>query len=736
MQGVASGSWPALAGAPTIGTATAGALSASVTFTAPTYVGSGITGYTATSSPGGITGTGASSPVTVSGLTAGTAYTFTVTATTAGGQGPASAASNSVTPTAPSYIEDVFSTYLYAGDNSTQTITNGINLSANGGMVWIKSRTDTSYHGLWDTNRGAGKYIGSNTTMAQGGNTGDLLGSFNSNGFAVNTTYLSAYNTTTNASGQNYVSWTFRKQPKFFDVVTYTGTSSAQNIAHNLGSTPACIIVKKLNDVSIWPVYHSSLGGADKFLTLNTTDAADSAPSLWNNTAPTSTQFTVGTSGSTNGSGNTFVAYLFAHDAGGFGVTGSDNVISCGSFTTNGSGNVSQVSLGYEPQWVLYKTTDVADNWRLVDSMRGMPVTAPTGEPVLKPNTSAAEQADAGVVVPNATGFSINGGSPSFTYIYIAIRRGPMKVPTDATKVFAPVTYTGDGSSTRDLTFGFPVDMFLVNYRGVSAQRYLRDRLRSGTVYLSTPSTSAEAASYTVGFDSNTGINDIPPAWDNASGFTFVDYGFGRAPSFFDEVCFTYANTTNERITHNLGVAPQLIIVKSRSDISAWPVYIATSALSSGGIDKYIYLSQGNSLNTNTNTWGTSNPTSTDFGMSPSLFFSAGQTLVAYLFATCAGVSKVGSYTGTGSTQTIACGFTGGARFVLIKRTDTDGYGWSVFDTARGMVSGTDPYLFLNSTAAEVNADNVYTTTGGFQLVSAAGITNASGGTYIFLAIA
>jgi hypothetical protein len=72
----------------------------------------------------------------------------------------------------------------------------------------------------------------------------------------------------------------------------------------------------------------------------------------------------------------------------------------------------------------------------------------------------------------------------------------------------------------------------------------------------------------------------------------------------------------------------------------------------------------------------------------------------------------------------------------LIKRTDTDGYGWSVFDTARGMVSGTDPYLFLNSTAAEVNADNVYTVTGGFQLVSAAGITNASGGTYIFLSIA
>ena len=106
-----------------------------------------------------------------------------------------------------------------------------------------------------------------------------------------------------------------------------------------------------------------------------------------------------------------------------------------------------------------------------------------------------------------------------------------------------------------------------------------------------------------------------------------------------------------------------------------------------------------------------------------------------YLFATLAGISKVGSYTGTGSTQTISCGFTGGARFVLIKRTDSTG-DWYVWDTARGMVSGTDPSLLLNSTAAEVNANSIYTTTGGFQIVSTAAGINASGGSYIYLAIA
>jgi hypothetical protein len=113
----------------------------------------------------------------------------------------------------------------------------------------------------------------------------------------------------------------------------------------------------------------------------------------------------------------------------------------------------------------------------------------------------------------------------------------------------------------------------------------------------------------------------------------------------------------------------------------------------------------------------------------------SGRTYVTYLFATCPGVSKVGSYSGTGATQTIDCGFTGGARFVLIKRTDSTG-DWYVWDTARGMVSGNDQSLLLNDTAAEVNANSVYTTGVGFQIVSTAADINASGGTYIFLAVA
>jgi hypothetical protein len=110
---------------------------------------------------------------------------------------------------------------------------------------------------------------------------------------------------------------------------------------------------------------------------------------------------------------------------------------------------------------------------------------------------------------------------------------------------------------------------------------------------------------------------------------------------------------------------------------------------------------------------------------------------VAYLFATCAGVSKVGSYTGTATTQTINCGFTAGARFVLIKRID-DIADWYVWDSARGIVAGNDPYLLINSTAAEVTGtDYVDTAASGFEISSTApAAINASGGTFIFLAIA
>ena len=175
------------------------------------------------------------------------------------------------------------------------------------------------------------------------------------------------------------------------------------------------------------------------------------------------------------------------------------------------------------------------------------------------------------------------------------------------------------------------------------------------------------------------------------------------------------------------------MIVKGRSGATAWQVY--SSALAN---TEYVVLNTTAAKATGATRWNSTTPTSSVFSIGTATEVNtSAATYVAYLFATCAGVSKVGSYTGTGAAQTINCGFTAGSRFVMIKRTDSTG-DWYVWDSARGIIPSNDPYLLINSTANEVTGtDYVDTTNVGFDITSTApAAINANGGTFIFLAIA
>ena len=624
------------------------------------------------------------------------------------------------------YIEDVFSTYLYTGNGGgsatgfygTQTIANGVDLSTKGGMVWLKARSSAEAHALFDTARGVNKILRSDYTFAQS-TAVNTVTAFNTTGFNLGSD-SDGYGTNTNAV--TYASWTFRKQPKFFDVVTYTGTGSVQNIAHNLGSTPGCIIVKDTTNAgSAWAIYHTSLGNT-QYLQF-TTSAAGTSSGYWNNTSPTSTQFTVGTNGNVNQSGATFVAYLFAHDAGGFGLTGTDNVISCGSCLGSSINN-----LGFEPQWVLVKSATSAQNWYVFDNMRGLTASNPatydeTGA-YLWPNSANAEATFSnGLCSITSTGFDLDISS-SQTYIYIAIRRGPMKVPTDATKVFAPVTQAGGGFDTAS----FPVDLLVLQGRNAVSGATWTDRLRGSSKYFNSSSTAAESSTTGIfAFDNQTGVQDNY----FGSGTSVAYWNFRRAPSFFDEVCFSTDSSGLYSGNHNLGVTPELLIFKTRGSVANWQV--VSTQLS--GAQYFLRLNSTIAQYDNTNTNYTAS--STAFTIPNSGFLATSASYVGYLFATCAGVSKCTAFTGTGTLQTINCGFTSGARFVLIKRTDAAG-DWYVWDSARGISSSTDPYLLLNSTAAEVTSTNwVDTTSTGFQVTAASGNNvNINGASYIALAIA
>jgi hypothetical protein len=270
------------------------------------------------------------------------------------------------------------------------------------------------------------------------------------------------------------------------------------------------------------------------------------------------------------------------------------------------------------------------------------------------------------------------------------------------------------------------------------ANNYTFDRLRGSGKYLSTNNTNAEAGTGTT-TSFNTSMtayidNYSAPVFGETSSYgTNIYWNFKRAPSFFDEVCYTGTGVTRY-VDHNLTVAPELLIVKNRSaSPEDWSVYSATL-----GNTSRLKLNLTDAVQTGVTHWGSTTPTATQFRVgTQSSVNGSGNGLVAYLFATCAGVSKVGSYTGTATTKQIDCGFTGGARFVLIKRTNSTG-DWYVWDSARGIVSGNDPYLLLNSTAAEVtNTDYIDTYSAGFEISSTApAAINASGGTFVFLAIA
>jgi hypothetical protein len=592
----------------------------------------------------------------------------------------------------------------------------------NGGLVWCKSRTQATSHGLFDTARGVNQRLSSNGTGASANDTSSLT-SFNSNGFSLGSDPAGTCNT----NADNYVSWTFREQAKFFDVVTFTtSAAAAYTFNHNLGSTPGFVIIRATSVGGAWYCYHTSLG-VNKYLLLNTTDASGTNPS--GNWAATSTTFTVPTDFLSGGTQN-YVAYLFAHDAGGFGLTGTDNVISCGSFTTDGSG-IGTVTLGYEPQWVMVKSSsDSGTGWQILDIMRGWV----TGQSVssaddsrLDANTASAEFTSQERGNVTSTGFIYRTGSASQTCIYIAIRRGPMKIPTSGTSVFSPQLQTPPGGSyVMAANSGFPVDWLPTKRPSTVVDWFSTARLTNN--YLSPNTTSAEGA-FTYGFDLMQGVR---APWDAAA---TVSYAFRRAPGFFDVVCYT-GNGAARTINHNLAVVPELMIIKSRSSANNWPVY--HSAFSP---TETAFLNLATNADPATpNTWNSTAPTSSVFSLGAANNVNqSGQTFVAYLFATCPGVSKVGSYTGTGALQTINCGFASGARFVMIKRyDDVDPGAWYVWDSARGISSGNDPYLLMNSTAAEVtNTNFVDTTSVGFQVTAAApAAVNGSGGLFIFLAIA
>ena len=641
----------------------------------------------------------------------------------------------------PTYEDDVFSAYTYTGNGSTQTITNGIDLAGQGGMVWIKDRSVARSNKLTDTARGtANGALSSELTVVAGGVT-QYITSFDATGFS-----MQYYDGIANNSGETYISWTFRKAARFFDIQTYTGNGANRTISHNLGQVPGMIIVKRTDTTGSWMVYHNALANTEN-LVLNTTDAKATNATAWNSTTATSSVFSLGTHADVNTNDGTYVAYLFGHD------TGADGLIQCGSFTVSSGTGTTEVNLGWEPQFLLTKYNFPAYNWNIYDASRGWTATT-TGGNVnarLSPNISDAEATDKSFQ-PSATGFrmvnsEVYPGSP-VTIVYLAIRR-PNKPPTVGTQVYNAIARTGTGAAATVTGVGFAPDVCWAANRNSASESGRWDRLRGamkGIRFNTDPEYSATAGGLTsFGMDGCTYGNASEQLNSNTNGYTYINWFFKRAPGVFDVVCYTGTGSAHTE-SHNLGVAPELIIFKRRSEAGSWWAMNAPA----GSPNNYMTLGATTAVQTDgAGLMNSTPPTASVLTVGTSSGTNAAaSTYVCYLFATKAGISKVGSYTGNGGTagsagtsQTINCGFTTGSRFVMLKCTSHTS-GWVCVDTVRGLIAGNDPAISMNTTAEEVTTtDLLDPDVSGFVVNQlATGTTsadfNVTGRTYIFLSFA
>jgi len=323
---------------------------------------------------------------------------------------------------------------LYTGTGSTQSIVNSGAMQPD--LVWLKSRSNAQDHNLYDSVRGisgtGSPALFSNLTDAETTYTGFGVSALNSNGFTV-----IGNGGLSNSNGFTYVGWQWRASNATavtntngsitstvsanttagFSIVTYTGNGSNATIGHGLGVAPSMIIRKARNASAQnnWYVYHSSLS-ANGTVFLNLTDAYFASANYWNNTAPTSSVFTVGSA--TNVLNDTWVAYCFAQVAG---------YSAFGSYTGNGSSDGTFVYTNFAPSFVMVKRTDTTGNWFIIDNKR---LGYNGGTKNLYPNLSNAEATLELDLISNGFKWRLSGADVNAsggTYIYMAFAETPLK---------------------------------------------------------------------------------------------------------------------------------------------------------------------------------------------------------------------------------------------------------------------------------------------------------------------
>ena len=316
-----------------------------------------------------------------------------------------------------------FQTVLYSGNSTARDITLDGDENMQPDLVWIKERDDAINHYLTDSVRGAPKKLTSNTTSAESAGDSSWINAFNSDGFSVGN------EDNINDTGDTYVAWCWKESATAgFDIVAYTGNGSNRTISHSLSAVPKVVIVKYRSSTGAWITGHAGIDTTfNEYISLNTTSAKLSDDNVFNDTAPTSSVFSLGTDSQTNQSSGTYIAYLW---------TSVQGFSAIGSYKGNGNANGTFVYTGFRPAFILVKPTSADGSWNIYDNKR---LGYNDDNNQLYADLTNAEGTDDAALLSNGFKWTANTGDPNSsgrTYIYMAFAEAPFvnsnEVPCNA----------------------------------------------------------------------------------------------------------------------------------------------------------------------------------------------------------------------------------------------------------------------------------------------------------------
>ncbi len=305
----------------------------------------------------------------------------------------------------------------YTGNGTSLKITTPSGFKPD--LMWIR-RIAGGGNGIHDTTRSTNRPVIFTNSTAGESTGSSLISSFDSDGFTLNS------NTSGNGSGSEFMGWLWKEAGQSgLDIVSYTGNGSNRTISHNLGSAPRFMMIKRTDTTANWIIYHASIPTPGGFPMFFTTGTPIDAGVVFNNSNPTSTTFAVGTDSTTNASGGTYIAYLFAEIPG---------FSSFGRYTGNGSTDGPFVHLGFRPSWFMIKNITTNEQWAIMDDRRPILGNNNTGNFIPAQSTGGEDtNASFHQVDKVSNGFKVRAAaqelinSNGHSYIYMAFAENPFK---------------------------------------------------------------------------------------------------------------------------------------------------------------------------------------------------------------------------------------------------------------------------------------------------------------------